>query len=123
MQLYSLQKGPAAKQLKSTGERMGIIDLGGALESFLDTAALACNLDLVISCDTAVGHLAGGLAVPVWLALPKPGEWRWLKDRSDSPWYPTMRLFRQPRLGDWAGLFEQMKEALAQRVSARTSTR
>ncbi len=122
VQLYSLQKGLGVEQLQSAGERMRIVDLGSSLESFLDTAAVACNLDLVISCDTAVAHLAGGLALPVWLALPKTGEWRWLKGRSDSPWYPTMRLFRQPRLGDWASVFERMKEELALLVSARTST-
>lgn len=121
VQLYSLQKGPGVEQLKTFSERIKIIDLGSALESFLDTAALTCNLDLVISCDTGVAHLAGGLALPVWLALPKAGEWRWLKGRADSPWYPTMRLFRQPRLGDWASVFAQMKEELSLLVSARSS--
>ena len=69
------------------------------------------NLDLVITSDTAVAHLAA-LGVPVWLALPFAADWRWLLDRSDSPWYPTMRLFRQKRRGDWQGVFEEIEAEL-----------
>ena len=78
----------------------------------MDTAAVMCNLDLVITSDTAAAHLAGGLGVPVWLGLSSASEWRWMNDRSDSPWYPSMRLFRQPRQGDWPGVFAQMKSEL-----------
>jgi len=66
------------------------------------------NLDLVVSCDTAVGHLTGALGRPAWLALNARSEWRWLYDRKDSPWYPSLRLYRQPRLGDWPGVVEAM---------------
>jgi ADP-heptose:LPS heptosyltransferase len=70
------------------------------------------NLELVISADTAIAHLAGALGVPVWLAIPPFVEWRWLVDRADSPWYPTMRLFRQKERGRWQELFIDMAEAL-----------
>jgi ADP-heptose:LPS heptosyltransferase len=79
----------------------------------MDTAAVLRNLDLVIACDTAVAHLAGALGIGVWVALPFAADWRWLLDRSDSPWYPTMRLFRQKRRGDWAGVFQEIRAALA----------
>ena len=78
----------------------------------MDTAAIMKNLDLVITSDTSVPHLAGALGVPVWVALPFVPDWRWLLDRGDSPWYPTMRLFRQGRAGDWAGVFDGMLRAL-----------
>ncbi len=79
----------------------------------MDTAAVMRNLDLVITPDTSLAHLAGGLAVPVWLAIPFAADWRWLMDRDDSPWYPTMRLFRQSTWGDWGKVFQQMTAALA----------
>jgi ADP-heptose:LPS heptosyltransferase len=74
------------------------------------------ELDLVISVDTAVAHLTGALAKPVWLLLPFLGEWRWLEERTDTPWYPTMRLFRQQSPGDWQGVVEAVGEALKARV-------
>jgi hypothetical protein len=77
------------------------------------------NLDLVITSDTAIAHLAGGLGVAVWVALSFSPEWRWLLKRCDSPWYPTMRLFRQASAGDWAGVFAQMKAALRAELSKR----
>jgi hypothetical protein len=73
-------------------------------------------LDLVITVDTMVAHLAGALGVPTWTLLTEPADWRWLQARSDSPWYPTMRLFRQPRPGDWASVVDEVRAALAQRV-------
>ena len=82
-------------------EGMGIVDLSPEIEDMADTAALVANLDLVITVDTAVAHLAGALAKPVWLLLPLAPDWRWLIGRNDSPWYPSARLFRQPRIGDW----------------------
>jgi tetratricopeptide (TPR) repeat protein len=86
---------------------------GGAhLKDFADTAALIELLDIVVSVDTSVAHLAGALGKPVWLMLPWAAEWRWFHDRTDSPWYPTARLFRQPELGDWAGLVENVQRAL-----------
>jgi hypothetical protein len=78
----------------------------------MDTAAIMQNLDLVISSDTAVPHLAGSLGVPVWVVLPLVPDWRWLLMREDSPWYPTMRLFRQTKLGCWEDVFELMADEL-----------
>jgi tetratricopeptide (TPR) repeat protein len=86
-------------------------------DAFVDTAAVMQTLDLVISCDTAVAHLAGALGRPVWVALPYDAEWRWLLDRADSPWYPTLRLFRQPEPGDWTAVFAAMRDALAETLA------
>jgi len=74
------------------------------------------SLDLVITSDTAVAHLAGALGAPVWVALKSAPDWRWMTDRTDNPWYPTMRLFRQPGAGDWEGVFAQMESALEDRL-------
>jgi tetratricopeptide (TPR) repeat protein len=89
-----------------------IRDLAPVLADFADTAVVIANLDLVISVDTAVAHLAGALGKPVWLLLPYVPEWRWLLDRDDSPWYPTMRLYRQRRAGDWEELIRRVAVAL-----------
>jgi hypothetical protein len=83
-------------------ETYGIRHYGALLQDFEDTAALLMNMDLVITVDTAIAHLAGALGRPVWILLPYAPDWRWLLGREDSPWYPTARLFRQPALGDWA---------------------
>ena len=91
-------------------------DVDQAAGAFMDTAAIMMNLDLVITSDTAVPHLAGGLGVPVWLALPSAPDWRWLLDRRDSPWYPTMRLFRQRQRGDWQGVFAEIEAALRRQL-------
>src|SRR5207247_560080 len=80
--------------------------------AFLDTAAVIANLDLVVTCDTAIAHLAGALGVATWVALPAVPDWRWLLDREDSPWYPTARLFRQAVPGRWEEPFERMAAAL-----------
>jgi ADP-heptose:LPS heptosyltransferase len=74
------------------------------------------SLDLVVTSDTAIAHLAGALGVPVWVAIPFAPDWRWLLDRSDSPWYPTMQLFRQKKAGDWADVFEAIKAELCAKV-------
>jgi tetratricopeptide (TPR) repeat protein len=117
VQLFSLQKGHGLEQLHDLHGRFPIIDLGPRLDEttgpFLDTAAVMKNLDLVICPDTSLAHLAGALAVPVWLPLSRAPEWRWLWDRPDTPWYPTMRLFRQERLGDWESVFARIVDALA----------
>ncbi len=81
-------------------------------KTFSDTAAFIENLDLVISVDTAVVHLAGALGKPVWTLLPFVPDWRWMSDREDSPWYPTIRLFRQPSLGDWESVIAKVKDEL-----------
>ncbi len=98
---YSLQKGEAANQAKNPPKNMKLIDYTDEINDFSDTAALIENLDLIISIDTAVAHLAGALGKPVWTLLPFVPDWRWMLNREDSPWYPTMRLFRQPSPGDW----------------------
>ena len=82
-------------------------------EALVETAALMCALDLVITSDTSVAHLAGALGVPVWVVLQAIPDWRWLLERSDSPWYPTARLFRQGEDGDWSKLFSHVAQELA----------
>ncbi len=118
VRLVSLQKGPGHEQLTELAERLRVLDLTDELEDFADTAALLSNLDLVITVDTAVAHLAGAMGIPVWVALPIVPDWRWLLERQDSPWYPTMRLFRQTAWGDWAGVFERLTGALGQKIAA-----
>ncbi|HWY88893.1 MAG TPA: hypothetical protein VNX28_19425, partial [Gemmataceae bacterium] len=117
VKLVSLQKGQGTEQLRG---QFPILDLGDRLDAagaFLDTAAIMMNLDLVITVDSAVAHLAGALAVPVWVALSIAPDWRWLLERADSPWYPTMRLFRQQRFGDWNDVFERIHKELALRYA------
>jgi ADP-heptose:LPS heptosyltransferase len=84
----------------------------------MDSAAVMQNLDLVITSDTAIAHLAGALGVPVWVALATSADWRWFLERDDSPWYPTMRLFRQTQRGAWPPVFERMADELARRVQS-----
>jgi len=105
---YSLQKGYGSEQVKGLGEDLKIIDLTDGIEDFLDTAGLIMNLDLVISVDTAVAHLAGALGKPVWVLIPFVPDWRWMLNREDSPWYPTMRLFRQEIRNDWDGVIKKV---------------
>jgi tetratricopeptide (TPR) repeat protein len=109
---YSLQKGPAAQQIATAPAGMKLVDLGAGITDFADTAAIIANLDLVISVDTSVAHLAGALGKPVWVMLYYPPEWRWQLDRNDSPWYPTMRLFRQDASRDWTPVLQQLVAAL-----------
>jgi tetratricopeptide (TPR) repeat protein len=96
--------------------------LGDRQADLADTAALIAGLDLVITADTAVAHLAGALGKPVWVLLPFSADWRWLRHRDDSPWYPTARLFRQPALGDWAGAVTQVGDALAAERAGRLAS-
>jgi tetratricopeptide (TPR) repeat protein len=118
---FSLQKGEAAADLKNMPE-LPIQDLSGQLNDFADTAAAIAQLDLVITVDTAVAHLAGALGKPVWTLLSSSPDWRWMLERKDSPWYPTMRLFRQRYQGDWQVVFEQVREALLQEIWARKTS-
>jgi hypothetical protein len=112
VRFYSLQKGDAAGQAKGPPPGMDLVDLTQELNDFADTAAFVANLDLVISVDTAAVHLAGAMAKPVWTLLPFFSDWRWLLDREDSPWYPTMRLFRQRTRGEWGGVVERVVKEL-----------
>lgn len=109
---YSLQKGEAGQQAAAPPAGMQLVDWTHEIRDFADTAALVVNLDLVICCDSAVAHLAGALGKPVWVLLPFVPDWRWQLDRDDSPWYPTMRLFRQTRTGDWPSVVERVAREL-----------
>ena len=111
IELHSLQFGQDADQLKPWLGLDGVTDWHQHLNDFSDTAHLVRQLDLVISVDTAVAHLAGALNRPTWLLLPQNADFRWMKDRSDSPWYPSMRLFRQRQHGDWSGVVEDLRHA------------
>ncbi|RAI43755.1 tetratricopeptide repeat protein [Rhodoplanes roseus] len=110
--LYSLQKEVGPQDAAALALRSDIVDLSADLADFSDTAAAVAALDLVISVDSAVAHLAGALARPTWLLTPHALDWRWLRERSDSPWYPTMRLIRQRRAGDWANVLAQLGQGL-----------
>jgi tetratricopeptide (TPR) repeat protein len=125
--LIALQRGPAAADLARVPFSERILDLGGELDvgadGFLDTAALIENLDLVISVDTSTAHLAGALGAPVWVALHRSSDWRWLQERSDTSWYPGMRLFRQTAAGNWESVITQMSEALAAMIATGQQAR
>jgi hypothetical protein len=115
---YSLQKGPAAVQVKSPPPGLHLIDHMDQFSNFSD-AALIANLDLIISADTSVAHLAGALARPTWILIPWVPDWRWMLDCDDSPWYPTMRLFRQRSMGDWGGVVKRVVDALSAFIPLR----
>jgi Flp pilus assembly protein TadD len=127
VRLISLQKGAGEEQLASLPPSMRVETLGAdfdaGADAFVDTAAAMTCLDLVVSCDTSIAHLAGALAVPVWVALKNDAEWRWLTGRADSPWYPTMRLFRQSKRGVWRDVFEAMARELAVLAERRAAPR
>lgn len=109
---YNLQIGVGVEQLAECQFGQHIFDFTGEFLDFADTAAFMMNLDLVITIDTAVAHLAGALGIPTWTLLPFGAEWRWLQQRQDSPWYPTMRLFRQPDSGDWQTVIRTVQKTL-----------
>jgi hypothetical protein len=112
---FSLQMGQASRQLSAAAGT--VTDLAPFTSDLSDTAAQMAHLDLVITVDTSVAHMAGALAVPVWTLLGYAADWRWLLHRDDSPWYPTMRLFRQPSLGAWHAVMEEVRTALVARVA------
>ncbi|MBF0449478.1 MAG: tetratricopeptide repeat protein [Candidatus Magnetomorum sp.] len=110
IQWFSFQKGPQAKDvLPYSGQ---VIDLSEVFNDFFDTACGLCQMDLLITVDTSVAHLAGALGIPVWLLIPDQPDWRWLLDRSDSPWYPTCLIFRRGHNEDWHPVIDQVKEGL-----------
>jgi len=117
--LFSLQKGPGSEQIEQlaeAGEEFPLIDFGEQFDKdagpFMDTAAVMQNLDLIITSDTAVAHLAGAMARPVWLLLSTAADWRWLEGIEHCPWYPTMRVFRQERLDHWEEVFARVAQEL-----------
>jgi tetratricopeptide (TPR) repeat protein len=128
--LYSLQKMSGADQLDTLGDKLVIHTIDGLDEEngpFMDTAAIMKNLDLMITIDTSIAHIAGGLGIPVWCLLPEPADWRWLLKRSDTPWFPkNMRLFRQPKPGDWNSVINEvareLEKLLAQKPQKNTPT-
>ncbi len=119
VQLISVQKAFGLEQIAQVAAGWPLVEVSQRLTDFHQTAALLGNVDLIITCDTAVAHLGGALGVPTWIALPKSADWRWFLDRDDSPWYPTMRLFRQSTLGQWSDVFERITAALGPLVAAK----
>jgi tetratricopeptide (TPR) repeat protein len=124
--LIALQKKDGLDQLAGIPADMHVVTLGpdfdAGPDAFMDTAAVMMNLDLVISIDTGVAHLAGALGRPLWIMLKRVPEWRWLLDRADSPWYPTARLFRQRTTGEWGPVVEDVAGELARLVATRVET-
>jgi hypothetical protein len=115
VRLISLQRTHGLEQLKTLPARMTVETLGDfdtGADAFVDTAAIMNGLDLVITSDTAIPHLAGALGIPAWVALKHVPDWRWMLERSDSPWYPSLKLFRQPKPGDWDSVLAAMADAV-----------
>ena len=123
VQLYSLQVGDKSGQLERCSFGRDIRDLAPGIDDFVDTAAALARLDLLITIDTSVAHLAGSLGVPVWVLLIHNADWRWLMDRDDSPWYPSARLFRQAAADDWQPVMDRVATALRTLAQSRPSER
>ena len=117
VRFFSLQRGPEAAQKPPPG--MDLIDLTADMDDFADAAGLLENLDLTIAVDTAIVHLAGAMAKPVWTLNPFKTDFRWLLDRDDTPWYPSMRLYRQARDGDWQRPISRIVEDLRKLAASR----
>jgi len=117
VKVYSLQKGSAISQLEQSD--LDIVNLDSAIDSFSDTAGIISTLDLVITVDTSVAHLAGAMGAKVWLVIPFAPDWRWLQHRTDSPWYPTARIYRQEKTGQWDDVFIRVKNDLVNLVCSR----
>ena len=111
VKLFSLQKLDSLDQINKVSNKFSSINFSKNLDqngSFTDTAALIVNMNLIITADTAISHLAGALGVKVWTVLKKKPDWRWMLEREDTPWYPSMRLFRQNETRDWSGVFPKL---------------
>jgi hypothetical protein len=118
---YSVQKGYAAGQAARPPAGMNLTDLSTELNDFTDTAAAISLMDLVITTDTSVAHLAGALGKPTWILLRFAADWRWLEEREDSPWYPSMRLFRQSSPGGWEDVIGRVVAALGTEIKNRST--
>jgi hypothetical protein len=121
VQYFGLQVGAAAADAKKASAWMNIVDLSEDVMDFGETAACMMNLDLLLTVDTAAAHLSGALGRPTWMMVPFSPDWRWLLDREDSPWYPTMRLFRQTRRKVWTDVVEKVVGEMRQRILSSTS--
>ncbi len=119
VRMFSLQKGPREGELAECGAHSVIWEIGPHMNDFADTAAVINQLDLVLMTDSSVAHLTGTMGRPVWNMLPYLAYWLYMKDRDDSPWYPSMRLFRQPTPGDWDSVFAKVKKELEKAVSLK----
>ena len=119
VRLIGMQKGEAAEQVRDLPPGIEVFNYGPELEDFTDTMGLIENMDLIISVDTAVAHLAGAMGKPVWLVLPFSPDWRWFMNRTDSPWYPSMRIYRQKKKGDWASVFNRIGKDLQRQITER----
>ena len=117
----SLQKPMPPGDVATLAQFPGMTDIANDLTDFGETAAVMENLDLIVTVDTAMGHLAGALARPVWIMIPKAADWRWLLDRSDTPWYPTARLFRQDKPGAWDPVIQSLRNAMGTYLSGSTT--
>jgi hypothetical protein len=120
VRFVSLQKGPAEVEARKPPDGQPLVHLGSDIGDFADAAAILHQLDLLICVDTAFAHLAGALAKPCWVLLPAhKTDWRWLQGRADSPWYPTMRLFRQRERGEWKPVIGEVAEVLRDLANSR----
>ena len=113
LEFHSLQKEMPDADRHWLAAHGVVVDHSADQKNFADAAALVAQMDLVLSIDTSLAHLAGALGKPVWIMLPFSADWRWLVGRSDTPWYPTARLFRQQRPGDWDGVVAEVAQALS----------
>jgi hypothetical protein len=119
VRLFSLQKGFGSEQLPALADRFPVVDLGNVPGGLDEAAAIIMNLDLVIACDTSLIHLAGALGVRAWIAVQPAPNFRWLLGRNDSPWYPTVRIFRQSQLGNWPEVFARIASELRELSAGR----
>ena len=123
IQLFSLQKVSGLSEIATLENPSSITLFADTLDTihgrFMDTAAIITHLDLVITVDTSIAHLAAALGVETWNLLPEPADWRWMINRSDTPWYPTMQLFRQSKRGDWQSLIDEIKKRLSEKDCAQ----
>jgi tetratricopeptide (TPR) repeat protein len=119
---YSLQKGPRVADIAALNAQVAVRDLNPFIRDFADTAAIVAQLDLVICIDTAIAHLAGALGKPAFVLLPYTPDWRWLGQREDTPWYPSLRLVRQPKPQDWRSVMQKVRNTLVHILSRPSAT-